>query len=103
MYDFFGTSWWTISSGAVGWGGGRGRRSVGCAIFGKPGLEVGQGFQLEGGRVCRVYISGGLLPSSYFPIRGPNQSSAQYREGFAAFGDNVINVVDKSISSQAVS
>ena len=79
----------------------RGRNSG--AIFGKPGLEVGQGFQHEGGRVCGVFVAGGVLLSLYFPTKSPNQSSAQYKEGFATFVDDLINAVDKSISGQAVS
>ena len=101
LFDLFGPSWWNLSSGAIG--GARGRRSGGCAIFGQPCLEVGQGFQHVGGRICGIFICGGLLLSLYFPTKGPKQSAAQYRESFTNFVNDLIKVVDKSISDRRVS
>ena len=53
MFDLFGPSWWNLSSGAVGES--KGRRSGGCAIFGHPGLQTGQGVQHKSGRICGLF------------------------------------------------
>ena len=72
LFDLFGPAWWNLSSGAVG--GSRGRRSGGCAIFGQSSLVTNKGFQHEGGRICGLFVSGGLLLSIYFPTRRPKQT-----------------------------
>ena len=100
LFDLFGPSWWNLSSGAIGEA--RGRRSGGCAIFGQPGLEVGKGFQHEGGRICGIFVFGGLILCLYFPAKGPKQSIVQYRESFATF-DDLIKVVDETILDCKVS
>ena len=101
LFDLFGPAWWNLSSGAVG--GSKGRRSGGCAIFGQPSLVTDQGFQHEGGRICGLFVSGGLLLSIYFPTRRPNQSVDGYREMFGAFVDELIRVVDARIADRHVS
>ena len=71
LFDLFGPSWWNLSSGAVGES--MGRRSGGCAIFGQPALQRGQGFKHKSGRICGLFTSGGLLLSVYFPTKRPKQ------------------------------
>ena len=101
LFDLFGPSWWNLSSGAVGES--RGRRSGGCAIFGQPGLQAGQGFQHKSGRICGLFTSGGLLLSVYFPTKRPKQLIDQYKEMFSTFVDDLIIAVDKYIGGHSVS
>ena len=101
IFNLFGAAWWNLSSGAVG--GATGRRSGGCAIFGQPCLEVGHGFQVEGGRVCGILVSGGLLLSLYFPTKKPKQPIAQYGEIYSTFVDDLIKTVGRLISGYKIS
>ena len=64
---------------------------------------MGQGFQHEGGRICGIFVAGGLLLSLYFPTKGPKQSVVQYRESFTTFVDDLINVVEQLICGCSVS
>ena len=100
LYDLFGPTWWNLSSGAVG--DSRGRRSGGCAIFGQPCLVAGQGFQHQSGRICGLFTSGGLLLSVYIPTKQPKQKAEQYRSMFSTFVDDLISMVDNSISGLQV-
>ena len=67
LFDLFGPTWWNLSSGAVGKS--RGRKSGGCAIYGRPGLVSDHGFQHKGGRICGAFTAGGLVLSVYFPTK----------------------------------
>ena len=96
LYDLFGPSWWNLSSWAVG--NSRGRRSGGCAIFGQPCLVAGHGFNHQSGRICGLFTSGGLLLSIYFPTKQPKQKAGQYRCMFSSFVEDLIRVVENSIS-----
>ena len=100
IYNLFGPAWWNISSGAVGES--RGRRSGGCAIFGQPVFQRGQGFQHTSGRICGLFTSGGLLLSVYFPTKSPKQLVDQYKEVYGTFVDDLICVVDILLSKQSV-
>ena len=101
LFDLFGPAWWNLSSGAVGES--RGRRSGGCAIFGQPSLATDQGFQQRGGRICGLFVSGGLLLSIYFPTKRPKQTMHNYREMFSAFVDELSCVIDERIANHHVS
>ena len=71
LFDLFGPDWWKISSGAIGKS--RGRKSGGCAIYGNPCLCAKRGFRHLSGRLCGVFISGGLITNIYFPTRENRQ------------------------------
>ena len=101
LFNIFGPAWWNLSSGAVGES--KGRRSGGCAIFGQPSLVTDHGFQHHGGRICGLYTSGGLLLSVYFPTKNQKQLVKGYREMFSAFVEELIEVVDQSISDHHIS
>ena len=62
-----------------------------------------QVFQHEGDIICGIVVSGGVILSSYFPTKGPKQSVVQYRESFTTFVDDLIDVVENSISGRTVS
>ena len=101
LFDLFGPAWWNLSSGAVGESGGR--RSGGCAIFGQPSLATDQGFQHRGGRICGLFVSGGLLLSIYFPTKKPKQTMNKYREMFTAFVDELSCVIEEKMANHHVS
>ena len=100
LYNLFGPAWWNLSSGAIGES--RGRRSGGCAIFCQPSLVTNHGFQQKGGRICGLFSSGGLVLSIYFPTKGQKQSMNKYRETYKTFVDDLINVLERSISGHPV-
>ena len=101
LFDLFGSGWWNFSTGAVG--NDCGRKSGGCAIFVQPCLNLGEGFQYPGGRICGLCTSGGLLLNVYFPTREQRQSSEKYREMFNAFVLKLSNIVEKAVCDYHIS
>ena len=101
LFNLFGSGWRNFSSGAVG--NDCGRKSGGCAIFVQPCVSSGVGFQYPGGRICALYISGGILLNVYFPTKEQRQSTAKYREMFHAFILELWNIVKKAVCKSPVS
>ena len=72
-------------------------------IYGNPCLCTNRGFRHSSGRLCGVFISGGLIINIYFPTRENRQKLEAYRETFAAFVNEVQEVLEKFTSNTNVS